>query len=151
MEPIKLVPLKAGRAEIWSNGAENCAVHLTYDLGSYLRIWPDAVPTVAYERADGEKYPHAWERDGNTLHIPILTADTATAGICRCMITMHLGDGRANTVVFTGRVSQGIDSLGEEPPDPLKGVIEQINEAVARAEAAADEITENILEQLRAM
>lgn len=149
MEPIKQIELKAGRAETWSNGAENCAVDLTYDLSSYLKMWPNAQPTVAFERADGEKYPHEWTRDGNTLHIPVTITDTATAGVCRCVITMRNGDGRANTVVFTGRVAQGIDSLGEVPDEPLRGIIEQINEAVVRCETAAEAINANVLEQLR--
>ena len=150
MEPIKLIPLSKNRAEIWSNGAENSAVHLTYDLSSYLKIWPGATPTVAYERADGEKYAHAWELDGNVLHIPLFTVDTAIAGISKCMITVKSGDGRANTMVFSGRVTKGIDSLGEEPTAMMLGVIEQVNAAVERAEAAAEEI-KNILQQLQAV
>lgn len=149
MTPIKLVPLNTGRAEVWSNGTENCSVHLTYDLSNYFKAWPGAQPSVAYERADGEKYPHAWERVGDVLHIPILLADTAVAGISKCMITVNSGDGRANTVVFSGRITKGIDSLGEVPDEPLKGIIEQINEAVVRCETAAEGITLNVLEQLR--
>lgn len=138
MEPIKLIPLHSGRAEVWSNGAENLSVHLTYDISNYLKSWPDAQPSVAFERADGEKYPHAWELDGPVLHIPLLLADTETPGMCKCMITMISGDGRANTMVFYGSVTEGIDSLGEEPTEPMLGVIEQVNKAAARAEAAAD-------------
>lgn len=137
MEPIKLIPLHQGRAEVWANGAENQSVHLTYDVSNYLKAWPDAQPSVAFERADGEKYPHAWELDGPVLHIPLLLADTEIPGMCKCMITMLSGDGRANTVVFYGSVTQGIDSLGEEPADPMLGIIEQVNEDAAEAFAAA--------------
>lgn len=138
MEPIKLIPLHQGRAEVWANGAENQSVHLTYDISNHLKAWPDAQPTVAFERADGEKYPHAWELDGPVLHIPLLLADTEIPGMCKCMITMLSGDGRANTVVFYGSVTEGIDSLGKEPDEPSRGIIEQVNAAAARAEAAAD-------------
>lgn len=136
MEPIKLIPLHSGRAEVWSNGAENLSVHLTYDISNYLKSWPDAQPSVAFERADGEKYPHAWELDGPVLHIPLLLADTETPGMCKCMITMLSGDGRANTMVFYGSVTEGIDSLGEAPTDPELGIIEQVNLAAADANAA---------------
>lgn len=136
MEPIKLIPLHSGRAEVWSNGAENLSVHLTYDISNYLKSWPDAQPSVAFERADGEKYPHAWELDGPVLHIPLLLADTETPGMCKCMITMLSGDGRANTMVFYGSVTEGIDSLGEAPTDPMLGIIEQVNLAAADANAA---------------
>lgn len=136
MEPIKLIPLHSGRAEVWSNGAENLSVHLTYDISNYLKSWPDAQPSVAFERADGEKYPHAWELDGPVLHIPLLLADTETPGMCKCMITMLSGDGRANTMVFYGSVTEGIDSLGEAPTDPELGIIEQVNQAAADANAA---------------
>lgn len=136
MEPIKLIPLHSGRAEVWSNGAENLSVHLTYDISNYLKSWPDAQPSVAFERADGEKYPHAWELDGPVLHIPLLLADTETPGMCKCMITMLSGDGRANTMVFYGSVTKGIDSLGEAPTDPELGIIEQVNQAAADANAA---------------
>ena len=136
MEPIKLIPLHIGRAEVWASGAENHSVHLTYDVSNYLKAWPDAQPSVAFERADGEKYPHAWELDGPVLHIPLLLADTEIPGMCKCMITMLSGDGRANTVVFYGSVTEGIDSLGEEPADPMLGIIEQVNLAAADANAA---------------
>lgn len=133
MEPIKLIPLHQGRAEVWANGAENESVHLTYDISNHLKAWPDAAPSVAFERADGEKYPHAWELDGPVLHIPLLLADTEIPGMCKCMITLLSGEGRANTVVFYGSVTQGIDSLGEEPADPMLGIIEQVNEDAAEA------------------
>ena len=136
MEPIKLIPLHVGRAEVWASGAENHSVHLTYDVSNYLKSWPDAQPSVAFERADGETYPHAWEMDGPVLHIPLLLADTEIPGMCKCMITMLSGDGRANTVVFYGSVTEGIDSLGEEPADPMLGIIEQVNLAAADANAA---------------
>lgn len=133
MEPIKLIPLHQGRAEVWANGAENESVHLTYDISNHLKAWPDAAPSVAFERADGEKYAHAWELDGPVLHIPLLLADTEIPGMCKCMITLLSGDGRANTVVFYGNVTQGIDSLGEVPADPMLGIIEQVNEDAAEA------------------
>lgn len=138
MEPIKLIPLHVGRAEVWASGAENHSVHLTYDVSNYLKSWPDAQPSVAFERADGEKYPHAWEMDGPVLHVPLLLADTEIPGMCKCMITMLSGDGRANTVVFYGSVTEGIDSLGEEPADPMLGIIEQVNLAAADANAAKE-------------
>lgn len=138
MQPIKLIPLHVGRAEVWASGAENHSVHLTYDVSNYLKAWPDAQPSVAFERADGERYAHAWEMDGPVLHVPLLLADTEIPGMCKCMITMLSGDGRANTVVFYGSVTEGIDSLGEEPTDPMLGVIEQVNAAAVRAETAAD-------------
>lgn len=136
MEPIKLIPLHVGRAEVWASGAENHSVHLTYDVSNYLKSWPSAAPSVAFERADGEKYPHAWEMDGPVLHIPLLLADTEVPGMCKCMITMLSGDGRANTTVFYGSVTEGIDSLGEEPEEPMLGIIEQVNLAAADANAA---------------
>lgn len=136
MEPIKLIPLHSGRAEVWASGAENYSVHLTYDISNYLKAWPDAQPSVAFERPDGEKYPHAWELDGPVLHIPLLLADTEIAGMCKCMITLLFGDGRANTTVFYGSVTEGIDSLGEEPTEPMLGIIEQVNLAAADANAA---------------
>lgn len=137
MEPIKLIPLHSGRAEVWSNGAENLSAHLTYDISNYLKAWPDAQPSVAFERADGEKYAHVWHLEGAVLHIPLLLADTEKSGVCKCMITLTSGDGRTNTIVFYGSVTEGIDSLGEAPTEPMLGVIEQVNAAAARAEAAA--------------
>ena len=138
MEPIKLIPLHSGRAEVWSNGAENLSVHLTYDVSNYLKSWPDAQPSVAFERADGEKYAHAWELDGPVLHIPLLLADTETPGMCKCMITMISGDGQTNTAVFCGIVTEGVSTLGKAPSEPELGIIEQVNAAAARAEAAAN-------------
>ena len=138
MKPLKQIQLRPGRAEVWSCGAENQSVHLTYDLTSYLNVWPDAMPSVAFERADGEKYPHAWELHSRVLHIPMMLADTAIPGMCKCMITMTSGDGFANTVVFNGLMVPGIDTLGDVPADPLQGIIEQVNAAAVRAETAAD-------------
>lgn len=136
MEPIKKILLQQGRSEAWANGAENQSVHLTYDIGAHLSVWPDAVPSVAFERADGSKYPHAWELEGTILHIPLLLADTEVPGSCKCMITLTQGDGRSNTAIFYGVVTRGIDSLGEEPEEPMLGVIEQVNRAAADAHTA---------------
>lgn len=138
MNPIKLIPLHPGRTEIWANGAEQHAVHLTCDVSSFLSSWPDAAPAVAFERADGKKYAHAWELQDATLHIPLMLADTETPGICKCMITLLSGDGQANTQVFYGSILAGIDTLGEAPAAPEQGIIEQVNAAAARAEAAAN-------------
>lgn len=138
MNPIKLIPLHIGQAETWANGTENLSVHLTYNLSSHLKFWPDAQPTVAFERADGQKYAHSWSLEGNILHIPLLQADTEIPGVCKCMITLRSGDGQMNTCVFCGRVIPGIDTLGETPSDPALGIIEQVNAAAARAEAAAN-------------
>ena len=138
MQPIRLIPLRAGRMEAWSNGAENNAVVLTYDMSAVLAIWPDAVPSVAYERADGEKYAHPCERDGAMLHIPLTLADTAVPGMCKVVVTMTNADGTANSAVYYGTVKQGIDTLGETPDAPEAGVIEQVNNAATRAEASAE-------------
>lgn len=137
MEPIKLIPLRAGRAEVWANGVENMAVDLTYDLSVQLKAWPDAIPTVVFERADGKRYAHSWTLDGPVLHIPLLAADTAVEGMCKCSISVTQGDGVDNTDVFHGMVTQGLDSFGEEPDEPERGIIEQVNDAVRRAEEAA--------------
>lgn len=138
MQPIRLIPLRAGRTEAWSNGAENNAVVLTYDMSAVLAIWPDAVPSVAYERADGEKYAHPCERDGAVLHIPLTLPDTAVPGMCKAVVTMTNADGKANSTVYYGTVSQGIDTLGDTPDDPAQGVIEQVNNAATRAKISAE-------------
>jgi len=137
MQPIKIIPLSANRTQVWSQGAEQRAVHLIYDVSAYLDKWPGAMPSVAFERADGEKYAHAFEMDGTVVHIPLLLADTQKSGMCKCMITLTRDDGIANTLVFYGTVTQGIDTLGEAPTDPQLGVIEQVNDAARRAELAA--------------
>lgn len=138
MNPIKEISLHPGRAEVWSSGAENLAVHLTYDLTPFLTSWPTATPSVAFERADGQKYAHIFTLQGNILHIPLLQADTAVPGACKCMISVHAGDGHANTAVFCGRVMPGVDSLDEAPANPQQGVIEQVTAAAAQAQQALD-------------
>jgi hypothetical protein len=147
MEPIKLIPLVSGRAEEWSNGCEHFAAHLTYDMSAVLGVWPDAAPSVAFERADGEKYAHEFIVAENILHIPLTLADTAVAGACKCVVTMISQDGRVNSDVYHGRVTVGIDTLGEEPTDPQLGIIEQVNNAAARAEIAAKD-AEGTLEEV---
>lgn len=138
MDPIKLIPLHAGYTETWSNGAENLAVHLTCDLANAFSVWPDAVPSVAFERADGQKYAHSWALQGTVVHIPLVQADTCIPGPCKCMITLTNGEGAANTCVYCGQIVQGIDTLNEPPSAPAAGMIEQVNAAAVRAEAAAE-------------
>lgn len=144
MEPIKMIPLVSGQVEEWANGCEQYAVHLTYDLRETLEKWPDAMPSVAFERADGKKYPHAWRREEDVLHIPLTKADTAIAGLCKCVILMVSGDGQHNSDVFHGRVSKSIDTLDEEPTDPQLGIIEQVNGAAVRAETAAESASDAV-------
>ena len=140
MQPIRTIQLREGRMNEWARGVENAAVCLTYDMGDVLAVWPDAQPSVAFERADGAKYAHEWERDGDVLYIPLTLADTETAGVCKCVISMMRGDERANTVVFYGNVTQGIDSIGDAPTQPEMGIIEQCNDAAVRAEHAAQQV-----------
>lgn len=130
MTPIKCIPLHPDRADVWSSGAENLAVQLTCDISPFLAVWPDAQPAVAYERADGKKYAHAWSLQGSILHIPLVQADTCIPGVCKCMITLSSGDGKANTAVFCGNVTPGVDTLDDPPAAPEQGIIEQINAAV---------------------
>lgn len=136
MQPIKCIPLNANRTAVWSNGKERYAVHLVLDLTPVLSLWPDGQPAVAYERADGIKYAHTWQRNGNVLHIPLDYTDTAVSGLCKCMVSWLQDEGEARSVVYYGEVCETISTLGDKPTAPEQGIIEQVNAAAAKAEAA---------------
>ena len=138
MEPIRKIPLLEGRVETWSSGCEQYATYLVYNMAPILEKWPDAVPSVAFTRADDESYAHIYMIEDQQLLIPLMLADTEMPGRCKCMVTMTDVGGRTNSTIYHGNVLQGIDTLGEEPSDPQLGIIEQVNGAVVRAENAAE-------------
>ena len=133
MNPIHLISLCEGQPQVWSRGTEQHAVHLLCDISPWLRAWPLAAVHVAFERPDGQKYDHAFTLEGQTVHIPLLLADTAVPGLCKCAVTLRTQDAQANTCVYCGYVTQGVDSLGEAPDDVQQGVIEQTRQILAQS------------------
>ena len=137
MQPIKTIPLAENKTQIWSQGVEQYAVRLTLDLSPFIKIWPDGQPSVAFERADGEKYAHAFTVEDSTLQVPLLYADTVVHGLCKLTVAWKKGEGEARTALYYGQIRQTITSLGETPDEPEAGIIEQCNDAATRAELAA--------------
>lgn len=136
-EPIKIIPLMENRTQVWSQGVEQYAVRLTLDLTPFISAWPDGQPAVAFERADGVKYAHAFEVAGDTLHVPLLYADTVVHGLCKLTVAWKTGDAEARTALYYGQIRQTITSLGETPGEPEQGIIEQVNAAALSAEGFA--------------
>ena len=137
MNPIKVIPLSEMYTAVWGKQGENNAVHLSFDLTGWENAWPDSAAAVAFRRADGKEYAHAYKREGNTLLIPVLNYDTEIAGSCAVAISWLDNGNEARSVVIDGRVNPSIVSLGETPTPPEKGVIEQVNAAAANAGISA--------------
>lgn len=137
MNPIKVIPLSEMYTAVWGKQGENNAVHLSFDLTGWENAWPDSAAAVAFRRADGKEYAHAYKREGNTLLIPVLNYDTEIAGSCAVAISWLDNGNEARSVVIDGRVNPSIVSLGETPTPPEKGVIEQVNAAAANADISA--------------
>lgn len=137
MNPIKVIPLSEMYTAVWGKQGENNAVHLSFDLTGWENAWPDSAAAVAFRRADGKEYAHAYKREGNTLLIPVLNYDTEIAGSCAVVISWLDNGNEARSVVIDGRVNPSIVSLGETPTPPENGVIEQVNAAAANAGISA--------------
>lgn len=137
MNPIKVIPLSEMYTAVWGKQGENNAVHLSFDLTGWENAWPDSAAAVAFRRADGKEYAHAYKREGNTLLIPVLNYDTEIAGSCAVAISWLDNGNEARSIVIDGRVNPSIVSLGETPTPPEKGVIEQVNAAAANADVSA--------------
>lgn len=137
MNPIKVITLSEMHTAVWGKQGENNAVHLSFDLTGWGNAWPDGAAAVAFRRADGKEYAHAYKREGNTLLIPVLNYDTEIAGSCAVVISWLDNGNEARSVVIDGRVNPSIVSLGETPTPPEKGVIEQVNAAAANAGISA--------------
>lgn len=137
MNPIKVIPLSEMYTAVWGKQGENNAVHLSFDLTGWENAWPDGAAAVAFRRADGKEYAHAYKREGNTLLIPVLNYDTEISGSCAVAISWLDNGNEARSVVIDGRVNPSIVSLGETPTPPEKGVIEQVNAAAANADISA--------------
>lgn len=144
MNSVKTIQLSENRKQVWSYGAEQYAVRLTLDISHFIAAWPDGQASVAFERADGKKYAHAYTVDGNELQIPLLQEDTSVNGVCKLTVAWTQGMGVARTAVFYGEVRKTITSLGEKPTPPEQGIIEQCNNAASRAEIAAKRAEEAV-------
>ncbi len=136
MTPIKVIPLSEMYTAVWGKQGEHNAVQLSYDLTGWENAWPDGGAAVAFRRADGKEYAHTFEREGNTLLIPIVDYDTEIPGSCAVVISWIENGNEARSVVIDGRVNASIVSLGKTPTSPENGLIEQLNAVAADADSS---------------
>lgn len=143
MKPIKVIPLSEMHTAIWGKQGENNAVQLSYDLTGWENAWPDGGAAVAFRRSDGKEYAHTFSREGNTLLIPILDYDTEIAGSCAVVISWIDNGNESRSVVIDGRINASIVSLGNTPTAPGDGLVEQLNDAAARADSSRQAAAES--------
>lgn len=121
----------------WGIEGEHMATRLVLDLRSYLSAWPAAQASCAFRRADGTQYAHACSMAHGFLTLDLTDADTAQSGVCALTVSLTQDASIAKTLTFSGHIAESIHSLDAPPSAPEQGVIEQVNAAMQRAEAAA--------------
>lgn len=121
----------------WGIEGEHMATRLVLDLRPYLAAWPAAQASCAFRRADGTQYAHTCSVDAGILTLDLTDADTVQSGVCALTVSLSQDARIAKTLTFSGYIAESIHSLDNPPSAPEQGVIEQVNAAALRAEAAA--------------
>lgn len=129
----------------WGVQGENRATQLRADAESYVKDWPDGSPQAVFRRADGYRYNVPCEFDSHYILIELTSAETCVAGTAKVEVQWIEGDSVVKSETFVGGIEESIGgAMGDRPPAPMAGYVDQITkigaevmEAAERAENAA--------------
>lgn len=142
---------KIGDVVMIGYSPENEARQIRFDLGQWLSVWPQAIPTLLVVRpGESEAYPAKTEMAGQTIIWTVRRYDTEIPGMGDMWVVFRGQDDEMLGLTPHSRVviQRGPPNIeGEEPPDGAIPWVEDVFEAADRAEDAAkraEEIAEAI-------
>lgn len=127
-----------GTRTLWGRQGENAAAVLCVSVQELMEEWPDGGPAAAFKREDETAYAHelVYDEDAGEVQVTLTSVDTAVPGVARLELSW-IDDGMIKkTRIYEGEIKESINDLGEMPDPEYDGLIEQLGDAAARAEAA---------------
>lgn len=127
-----------GTRTLWGRQGENAAAVLCVSVQELMEEWPDGGPAAAFKREDETAYAHelVYDEDAGEVQVTLTSVDTAVPGVARLELSW-IDDGMIKkTRIYEGEIKESINDLGVVPDPEYDGLIEQLGDAAARAEAA---------------
>ena len=126
---------------------ENLATCILFDITDWRETYGDGQVELLHQRnGDESPYPCVITIDENDYVVWTITSgDTGIAGHGKCELRYMANDTLAKSVIYPTIVENSIDDGETEPPEPEKGWVQQVLDAKADAEAAAEKTEEAII------
>ena len=119
---------------------ENRARQIRFDISSWVdRFGPGTVQLLHQRRGDEAPYPAAVEQAGNLAIWTVTNADTAAVGNGLAELQYYVGDTLIKTTNWITKVLTALGPAGETPPEAQQSWVDQVLQAGAAAEAAAEQ------------
>lgn len=119
---------------------ENEARAIRFPIGEIRADFPDATFALTNQRPnDSEGYPvgdASITVNGDYLDWIPTSGDLSQVGQGQCEVTAYQGDSIVKTVIYATVIGNALDGSGN-PPEPWESWVQEVVEAAAAAEAAA--------------
>lgn len=141
---MRVVNLGNGRVQDWGVQDENRATQLRTDAETYVKEWPNGKSQAIFRRADGYTYNVPCEFDGHYVLVELTNTETCVAGTAKIEIQWIDGESVVKSDTYTGVIERSIgDAMGDRPPAPMAGYVDQMAKMSAEIMDAADRV-ENV-------
>lgn len=121
-------------------GGENISRRIVFDCADILEEYPSADIYCVLERSfDHEQYTVVPEIDG-TNRVLVLTNYDLTPGQLLIELRAKQGEAIRKSVVFSGRVVKGIQGEPDVPGQPIRDVLDRVENELTEAEKTRDEL-----------
>lgn len=120
---------------------ENLARQVVFNLADWIPLYGSGTAELIYQRPGDERpYIMEIEQEGPLVRWNITAYHTARSdGDGKCELRYYVGDIVKKSRVWRTYVDKALDTPSEEtPPGPEQGWVDQVLDAAARAESAAD-------------
>lgn len=134
---MKIIKVCPGQRLSLGHKGENLARRIEFDIGPWVETYGLGTAHLLHQRqGDTEPYPVATIQEGTTVSWDVTNADTAISGRGQYELRYYVGETLAKST--TGGVyTEPALAYGADPPEPMKGWIDQVLEAAASIFTAA--------------
>ncbi len=123
---------------------ENLATQIRFPfVNRFKKLYGEGVFQLIHKR-NGDAVPYAVPISilGDSVIWDVRNTDVAFAGLGQCELIYRVNDVVAKSITYTTRTINALDDAGDQPPEPWASWVEEVLEAGARAEQAADNAEE---------
>ena len=124
---------------------EHEARRIFFDCSEVLKTWPEAtILCVCRRPCDTSAYPIPLTADGTTYTMPLMSRETAAAGIIKLELRAVRDDTVLKSAIFYGRILPSLNGQKDAPGNPLSDALNRLESTIANAQTLADEIRQKL-------
>lgn len=139
---MKIIKTSPGSNLLLGRQGENNALELVFSLGPWIDEYgPGTVQLLHRRKGDQDPYPVAVTQENDVAKWLVSEVDTSVAGDGEYQLHYYSGDTLVKSATGVSFV-EGAMTSSVDPPDPYKGWVDKVNEAVSDANAAANRAEE---------